>query len=215
MTIDSIPSLRALPAVPSTGALDCSSTDDFDERWTVEDIMSEMNALNAAGRAVRLQGDPEEAKQLVAGVLTTRAAVVPHLVEEYAIPCAMAKIVGADVTPFLVPAAPDEEEVWTTYTVRTVLNAWTLWAAGSIGDAKSSLLRFRDRQHREETVKTRKGGVNLMALYFWAGAIEALANEKRPEAMRLWNRALELSATHGTSSSTLIQWTFVASFFPG
>jgi hypothetical protein len=213
VTIDSIPSLRAMPAVPSTSELD-SAIDDFDERRTVDDIVAEMNALNAAGRAVRNQERPEEAKRMVAEVFTVRQDLPPFLAEDYAIHCAMAKIVGADVTPFLVPAAPDDEATWTTFTVRTVLNAWTLWAAGSIPEALSSLQRFRDRQYREETVTTRKGGVNLMSLYFWAGGIEALARGERSEAMRLWNRSLELAATHGTSSSPLIQWTFVASFFP-
>jgi hypothetical protein len=220
VTTDSIPSLRALPAVLPSGELNAEFDDaieDFDDRRTMGELIDEMDAVTAVRRVIERREDPEEARRLVSHAFMARRVLEPHVVEDYAIVCAMAKIVGEDVTPFLVPAASLDEEVWTKYATRTVLNAWTLWASGKTREALDSVASFRVRQQNAGGPgheKTRTGAINLMAVYFWAGAIEALTVENRTEALRLWRRALEVAVRHGTNSSLLIQWTYAASFFP-
>ena len=179
--------------------------------------LAEIDAVSAGIRVVDRREDAEEARRLVASVLEARRGLTPHVVEDYAIVCAMAKIVGEDVTPFVVPAPHVTEETWTRFATRAVLNAWTLWAAGKPEKALDSVADFYVRQQDvggPGHERTRAGGVNLMTLYYWSKAIESLARGDRSEALRIWRRALEVAVRHGTNSSVLIQWTYVASFFP-
>lgn len=212
LTTDTSPSLRALPAALPSGELDME--DDFDERRSASDLIAEMDARNAAARVVDAREDPEDAKRLVRDAFVARRKLTPMVADDYAIDCAMAKILGLSVTPFVVPVVPeDEEKQWAAFALRCITNAWTMWADGRKDAALEAIERFKRRQHKEERVHSHAGGMNLLSMYTWAVAIEALANGNIAEARRFWRRAQELASTHATTSSTLIQWTYVASFF--
>ena len=208
---DSVPSLRAVPSVPR---LDEVVMDSFDERRKQDELLIELDALNAASLATEHKEGSDEARRLVMQALRTRERVTPLDIEEQVIPVAMARIVGSPVASFTdFPPATDATE-WEHVVSRTVVRAWVAWVQGIPEVASSEIARLRARQQNEEHIDARSGAVNLMALYLWAGAVEALARGERPESFRLWKRAIEVVTSFGADASLLVQWTFAATFFP-
>jgi hypothetical protein len=208
---DSIPSLRAVPIVPKNRE---AAMDDFDERREQEDVLGELVALNTATLAIDFKESPHEARHLVEAALGSRARFEPRIVEDHLIAASMAKIVGQDI-PFDPEAVREAEaEAWERKVTKTIVRAWIEWAKGRPEVALVELPLLRMRQHEEERIGVKSGAVNLMALYLWAGAVEALARGENVEATRLWKRALDVACSFGADASLLVQWTYAASFFP-
>lgn len=207
---DSTPSLRAYPPVRSF-EVEVSEMDTPNAR-PADEILAEMRALNAAGQAVECKSTMTEARSIVANVFASRANTASNI-DGLLISAAMAKIIGEDVKPFLVEMP--RSGPWDRIVLETIAHAWTRCVAGHPEVAIELLPKLRARQHEEESPpRGRPDAVNLMAMYYWMSAVEALANGNRVEAERLWRRALEVGAHFGTDSHLLVSWTFAATFFP-
>ena len=205
---DSTPSIRAYPSTLPEPA------EEERELLTrsADNILSEMRALNAAGRAVTQKSNMTEARDLVRIALADRSMSM-DTVEDRLTCAAMAKVIGAQ-SVFYAVSPPPIDSTWENTVKQTVAHAWIALVEGDRSIALDLLPRLRARQYDEERVQGRRGGVNLMAMYFWMNAVEALARDDRSEAERLWKRALEVGSHFGTDSTTIVSWTYVATFFP-
>lgn len=206
---DSIPSLRAVPVVSKNRE---AVMDDFDERRGQEDVLSELVALNTATLATEFKENADDARRTVCEALLNRERFEPRLVEDRLIHASMAKIVGRDID--FDPEIVDEAEVWERAVTKTIVRAWIEWSQGHPQFALLELPRLRDRQQAEERIGPQGGAVNLMTLYIWCGAVDALVHGERSEAARLWKRAIAVASSFGADASLLVQWTYAASFFP-
>lgn len=207
---DSVPSLRAIP-VPV--AFDEVIPEHFDERRQQAEVLNELEALNAASLATEHRENPDAARRLVTCALDARERLHPLFVEECAIPAAMAKIVGRDMIPF-TDFPLTEGTGWECTVTRTIIRGWLAWAQGEPEIALIELPHLVARQHDEEHLDACTGAVNLMTLYIWCGAVEALARGEREKSARLWKRAMAVASSFGADASLLVQWTYAASFFP-
>lgn len=175
-------------------------------------LFAEMDALNAAGKAADGAGDAQEARDL------TRAAFDafdPKDAQDGLAKAAMAFILGEDVKP-LVPKAPAAEP-WIQHVFESIARAWACWAADPSSPAPlEEVARLRREQKDREDVGSsrRAGAIQLIALYFWAAGVEALAKNNLDEARRFWKRAIDIGASWGTESHPAVLWTYAATFFP-
>jgi hypothetical protein len=209
---DSTPSMRAVPAVPSINEV---VVEDFDERRKQDELLIELDALNAAAAAAEHKENAVGARNLVRQALTARSKLEPIVVEERVITAAMTKIVGADPEPFFIhfPTNPDTNE-WERWVTRTIIRAWLAWTQGQPNITLKETATVRERQDSQQQLNIKTGAVNCMALYIWAGAIEHLARGDNAEAIKFWKRAMGIASSYGADASLLIQWTYAASFFP-
>lgn len=172
-----------------------------------EEALLEIDALNQAARVADLQGDPMEATNLVRKAKLRRAP--SNRPEDRLIQCAMNRIVGD-------PLSEEDRSfvsglTWEDSVTEGLIGSWICWALGERREALEGIRGIRNRQQNEEHVGG--GAVNLLSLYFWAGAIEALAQENVSLSKKLWKRAIEVASSFGTESSLLIQWAYAGSFF--
>lgn len=193
-------------AIPDVSFCD---TDDWDIARDPDEMLAEIAALNVVLLAVDKKRDRAEAVAIVHRVVGKRLNLTRH--EDFFVTCAMHRIVGE---PLPDDELPLDESKWTTFVLRTVLRAWLAWARGQEAVATEMLRSLKIDQKHKERVQERTGAVHLMALYFWASAVEALAQGDRVNSLKLWKRAMEVGSTVGTESALLVQWSYAASFLP-
>jgi hypothetical protein len=176
----------------------------------VKRIIAEMNALNTALQALDNPQEVPNALRLVRQVRETH--LEPETFEGFVILVAMSKIVAAQAPtnpPRLLLGHP-----WTTHVFEQVGLAWVAWTAQRSPEALRCIYRLRDVQKERELGEDRSGAIQLLALYDWARAVEALANEMPTEAERFFKRATAIGASFGTESHPVVLWTMAASLFP-
>lgn len=173
-----------------------------------EELLLELDALNEASRVADHQGDPVQAEGLVREALLRRTS--SRRPEDHLVLCAMNLIVGN--TPTLEPSPyVVESQGWVDDLTEGLIGCWICWALGEKQEAIEGLQAIRDRQQTEEHGSS--GAVNLLTLYFWTGALEALTRENVSQSKKMWRRAIEVASSHGTESSLLIQWAYAGTFF--
>lgn len=173
------------------------------------EMIAETRALNEAGKAVESK-QTDAAIRLVRNLYASRRSCTS--VEDTITLAAMAKILGDSVEPHINPIPT--EGPWDKIVLETVAHVWISCMAGRPEVARRLLPEIRAKQHEDEGIEGRKGAVNLMSMYYWTIAVEALANGDRKEAKRFWKRALEVGSHFGTDSHMIVSWTYVATFFP-
>ena len=177
------------------------------EREKLGNLLVEMDALHTLLRMVDQGGSSDEAlaltQQAFGQLLPANSA------EERVISRAMAKILAqpTTVSPKSPVKAPRERHVF-----ESVARAWICWADDPPSEVPLQEIPRLRAQKRGACKQT--GAIHLLALYFWAAAVEALAKGERAEAHRLWQRAIELGSSVGTPSNAAILWSYAASFFP-
>jgi hypothetical protein len=184
---------------------------DFAPSVSADLLIAEMGALNDAAAAVEHQVAANDARKRVRHAYVARAEALS--VEDRVILAGMAKIIGEDPGDFAVEP-PSADESWERQVTETVAHAWIELSLGRTASAIDLIPRIRARQPDEQRVEGRSGAVNLMAMYFWMTAIEAMARGDRPTARRFWKRALDVGSNFGTDSHLMVSWTYVATFFP-
>lgn len=176
-------------------------------------LFLESDAMRAAYNAAEGQGDPEAARALVQQVFVSWR---PIDFEGRLTLCAMARVIGEDLSPFF-PQGPVDKP-WERRCFETIGRAWATWARDpSDPQAAAMIAQLRAEQTSRESVEgseaqRRASAVHLMALYFWAAAVEKLAQGDPAEAKRFWKRAIDVGSSHGTPSHPAVQWTYAASF---
>jgi hypothetical protein len=177
-------------------------------------ILTAANALNVAGRAVENLGDTTEALVAVREAAVLWEGVTTDTTEDFLTLQAMNHVLG---NPVHRPTRPPVQKPWEDYLTETLAFAWLDWAAS--GKTSQPLIETTSRlkaeqKTREESTaqQDRVGGIHLMSLYYWLGALNQLGESRLPESRRLWKRALELGSTHGTASHIIVSWTYVATF---
>lgn len=116
---------------------------------------------------------------------------------------AMASVLGETVQ---VPALAAENDAAGQLFLRTSL-AWTLWAAGRLGDARLALKAGCEPTNREGAE------IHLMALGPWCRGVGALLDGDHAEALRFFRRATEIGSQLGTETNEAIQWSYAATLF--
>jgi len=191
---------------------DDSMVDEHDLEGDPELMLAEIKALQSAWRAIEHVSETDEARRIIADIFPRRCAS-PTTVEDNAVCASMAKIIGEDAAPFRVARSVSEEK-WEQHVLQTIACAWFDWSQGNVETARDVIPKLRAAQQSAQQTGQRKGAINLMTLYMWASAIEALINGDRKESQRLWKRALDLGSHFGTDSHPVVSWTYAASFFP-
>jgi hypothetical protein len=201
--------------------MDLSTLTNYDIPWTPfgdeefnvtqdpEEMLLELDALNAAANVVEGRTSANGVRDFIRSVLNKRSTSPD--IENILVTSAMTRVAGLAVSPVSSMLQPTN---WAKRVAQTVAIAWIGWASGQVNTTETLLKKLRNEQRTEEYVQESSGAVNLMSLYFWAGAVEALAQEDLSTSKRLWKRSLEVGSTFGTSSSLLVQWSYTASFFP-
>lgn len=197
-------------AIPPQRVLNEMGEQDFEVTRDPEEVFLETEALNAAARLVDFDGNISEVIVLVRKAMRRRSTATRP--EDRMVDCAMARIVG-DKVRVNAESIPLDANGWARYVTRSVVRAWIAWAAGDSSKALEELTRLKEAQHTKELVGERSGAVNLMTLYFWASAVEALAHGDPVASRKLWKRAMEVGSTFGTDSNLLVQWAYAGSFF--
>lgn len=177
------------------------------EHEKLSTLLVEMDALHTILQVVDQGVDSDEAISLTRSAFDQPRPV--DSAEERIIFRAMAKILAQPAT---VSLKSPTKSPWERHVFESVARAWICWADDPA--SKTPLEEIpRLRVGQRGTCK-QAGAVHLLALYFWAAAIEALAKSDRVEARRLWRRAIELGSSFGTPSNAAILWSYAASFFP-
>lgn len=159
--------------------------------------------MQAVLDAADATGDPASARALVQQVFVSWR---PTDFEGRVTLCAMAKVIGEDIRPF-VPSEPVPEP-WERRCFETLGRVWVFWAMNRGDVAEEMLKKLRE----EKGAHPLAGALHLMALDFWGDALEKLLQGDPPEARRFWKRAIEVGGTHGTPSHPAILWTYAATF---
>lgn len=152
------------------------------------------------------------------GVDSTEAVVLTRMAFDHARPTDSAeeRIIFRSMAKILdMPAALSSKSPakapWERRAFETVANAWICWANDPSSEVPlEEIPKLRSAQRG--TCK-QAGAVHLLAIYFWAAAVEALAKSDRAEARRLWRRAIEIGSSFGTPSNAAILWSYAATFF--
>ena len=175
----------------------------------LQGMLAEMDAQGAAERAVEGEGDPGEAKMAIQGALELLAPA--DTLEDRICRTAMRAVLGQDEPFYLDRPIPDGEGFREEHVFQTVALAWVGWAQGTLDRQTIHQEAVRLRAGREVQ---QGGAVHLMALFLWLDAVEHLSGNRREEAHRCWQRALEVGSSFGTESHPVILWTYIATFFP-
>jgi hypothetical protein len=184
-----------------------SETSEGRENEKLGTLLLEMDALHTTLQVVDQGVDSTEA------VVLTRMAFnhdrPANSAEERLIFRAMAKILDMPValSSKLPAKAPWERRVF-----ESVAHAWVCWANDP--NSEIPLEEIPKLRSAQRGTCKQAGAVHLLALYFWAAAVEALAKSDRAEARRLWRRAIEIGSSFGTPSNAAVLWSYAASFFP-
>lgn len=178
----------------------------------VQRIISEMKALNAAAACLEQKIPALDAMELVRRVLEEKP--VEPTTECTVIRSAMTKILGIQSDAKVPPPVRNSE--WDTLTGDTIAYAWLSLINGNPKVALDVLPRLRAEQHDNQKIsaKARKGSINLMSMYFWLTAVEALANGDKTSSRQYWLKAIDIGSHFGTESHLMVSWSYVATFFP-
>jgi hypothetical protein len=178
-------------------------------------ILTAANALNVAGRAVENSGDTTEALVAIREAAALWEDATTDTVEDFLTLQAMNHVLGKKVSKAVRPPV---ETPWEDHITESLTFAWLDWAAR--GKNSQTLVNAITRLKADQKVhkegdydEEHRGGIHLMALYYWSSALEHLGEGNQTEAKRLWKRALEIGSTHGTASHIIVSWTYVATFF--
>ena len=168
---------------------------------SVRRILDQSKALSTALIAVDQGRDQDKTLKLVQRALDQG---IFSTIEELTTQSAMRLIIGQEgSTNYLLQ--PAERPLHRRF-FETVARAWMIWAEG--GPTGIALEELHDL--REPSPST---GALHMTLKPWKLAVEALLLEDLAEAKRRFLRSSELGSQFGTEASTVIQWSYVASFF--
>jgi hypothetical protein len=157
--------------------------------------------MNAAVAAADGHEDVRgKARDLTREVLAARRPIASGDAIETTLEEAMRLVAGSPLTG----VALDEE-----HAAAPVCSAWLALAAGH---TKQAIELAGDVT---TTLRIPGAEIETMALHFWAEAIERLAEGDVEDARRLWLRAVDFGANFGTETSSVIAWTYAASFRRG
>lgn len=170
----------------------------------VWNVIEESQALLMALAVVEgTEGDAEGACERVRQCLGRRGP--SETVEEHVIRAAMTVLTGSPPTePVIGAPVPVEQHL-----VDTVGLAWVGWARGDLAGALQLLVKcgtvLDGRRH--------PSGMTLQSVRYWTEALRHLLTDNPAEAHRLWNRAIEVATIFGLPHTSMVRWTYAASFF--
>ena len=164
--------------------------------------LEDHQALLAAVDAANGRHPVDEAREAVRRILVPAEAT--ETVAEHVSQAAMRRFVGEPVTgPVIEAPIPLQEHL-----EDAVGLAWVAWARNDGQEARKLLARI------EPLIEARRhgSGMTLLGLLLWGRALVALLDGDHGEARTLWGRALEVGTTFGLDATTMLRWTYAATF---
>lgn len=173
---------------------------------SIQRIINQAEALTAALRWLRGDGDPVDAVRRI------RSVYPGHEVDddpiESLIHYSMGRIIGQPYEPILRIPAPEEDIEGHVF--GTIARAWVWWDREL--DREQAHSGLRKLAVPTAAPRQEGGAIHLLAMQPWGKAVDALLRDDHEEAKRQFHRAAELGSQNGTPSSQAVQWTFAASY---